>query len=76
MGRHPDWPMTGAYELMVTAYMPDRKWLPDVDNVGKLVQDALQGVAYDNDRDVTRLIVERHILPSDPKTYVCVRCLP
>lgn len=33
--------------------------LPDLDNVAKLVLDALNGVAYEDDRQVQELIVER-----------------
>ena len=32
---------------------------PDVDNVGKLVLDALNGVAYDDDKQIVKLTVEK-----------------
>ena len=33
---------------------------PDADNIAKAVMDALTGVAYDDDRQVTRLVVEKY----------------
>lgn len=33
---------------------------PDVDNIAKAVLDALTGVAYDDDKQVTRLVVEKY----------------
>lgn len=33
---------------------------PDADNIAKAVLDALTGVAYDDDKQVTRLVVEKY----------------
>ncbi len=33
---------------------------PDTDNIAKLVMDALNGVAYDDDKQVTELYVRKH----------------
>jgi Holliday junction resolvase RusA-like endonuclease len=64
------WPMKGRYALAVSAHYANRAALGDVDNVGKLVLDGLQGVAYDNDRDVVRVTFERHVGAEEPRTEV------
>lgn len=38
--------------------MPTKK--PDADNIAKLVLDALNGIAFDDDSQVTELIVRKH----------------
>lgn len=50
---------SGPVRLEVECHYPDRRSLGDVDNLAKLVQDALEGVAYVNDRQVCELVVTR-----------------
>lgn len=45
------------YEIAKNEERPQVK--PDVDNIAKIVLDALNGIAYDDDKQVTDLIVRR-----------------
>lgn len=56
-------------ELEIDAYIPDNK-TRDVDNIAKLVQDALNGMAYHDDRQIRRLEVEAVLDRADPRTVV------
>ena len=49
---------------------------PDVDNVLKIVMDALNGVAYDDDKQVTRARVERHPMQRIDWDYIVVTVKP
>lgn len=75
MGRPDGWPMAATYELFVAAHFENAKGLADIDNLAKLVLDGLHGAAYDNDRNVVRLLVERYVGTDEPRTVVIVRCL-
>lgn len=44
------WPKEGLFRVSVLAVMPHRRSWPDRDNILKGVQDALNGVAYEDDR--------------------------
>jgi Holliday junction resolvase RusA-like endonuclease len=46
--------------LRVTVYLKDRSGMGDVDNYAKGIQDALEGIIYDNDRQVCHLDVRRY----------------
>lgn len=77
-------PVDGGIEVQVVAWYPRPKsktWKtkpnhpypktsrPDVDNVGKLVLDALEGVVYRNDAQVCDLILSKRVCagPSNAK---------
>ena len=49
---------------------------PDCDNVLKIVMDALQGVAYDDDKQVTYTRVERHPMQRIEWDYIVVTVNP
>ena len=57
--------------VRVDIYPSNRK-TPDVDNVLKAVLDALQGVVYQNDRQVTQAAVTRHPVGADARVDVTV----
>lgn len=75
LARPDNWPLDALYSVRVVAHMPSAI-CPDVDNLAKLVMDALQGTAYTNDAQVVRLVVERRLDRSEPRTEVSVRILP
>lgn len=57
MGKYPTLaPIVQDVHLWVVFYMPDRK-RRDVDNLAKLVQDALNGLAYEDDSQIVHLDV-------------------
>lgn len=69
-----DWPVNGRYELVLKYRMANDRSAPDGDNVLKAVQDALEGIAYANDRQVVRAL--HHRLPNGtPVTQVMLRVL-
>lgn len=51
-------PLTGEVAMDIKLYFKDRR-LPDIDNCLKSLLDGLQGNAYENDRQVKRVSVER-----------------
>lgn len=55
-------PLTGDIHISIDFYMPDRH-VKDWDNLAKLVTDALNGVAYADDRQIVTAIVTKW-LPS------------
>lgn len=69
LSRPNDWPSSARYVVTIAAFLGTRR-RPDVDNLAKLVLDAIQGVAFDNDSDVVRLVVTREHDPAEPRTEV------
>ena len=68
------WPLAGAFAVDVEVYEhPSQRG--DVDNLGKLVLDALQGVAYVTDRSVVEVHFRRRVDRERPRTEVVVRRL-
>lgn len=45
---------------------------PDADNIAKIILDALNGVAYDDDVEVTRLLVTRRYTPGPAHVTVMI----
>jgi Holliday junction resolvase RusA-like endonuclease len=76
LGRMPgQWSPTDAtavYALHVTAWCTPRQ-RGDVDNLSKLVADALQGIAYVNDRQIARVDARREVDGVHPRTVVVLR---
>ena len=66
------WVRTGAFELEVRVFLStERKG--DADNYGKLVADALQGIAYENDQQIADTITRRRVDRVRPRTEVVLR---
>jgi crossover junction endodeoxyribonuclease RusA len=59
------------FVVTVDAYLPDER-TRDIDNVGKSVLDALNHNVWRDDRQVSRLVVNRHIDRSAPRTEVTI----
>lgn len=55
-------PLTGDIHISIDFYMPDRH-VKDWDNLAKLVTDALNGIAYADDRQIVTAVVTKW-LPS------------
>lgn len=68
------WPMRAAMRVTVDAYMPTRRRV-DVDNIAKAALDAMNGAVYDDDAQVSRLTIERHYDPTNPRISVAVEAL-
>lgn len=65
------WPLDGIYVVEVQAYFADRR-ARDVDNVAKAVLDGLNKVLWRDDRQVLRLVSEKHVDRAKPRVEVRV----
>lgn len=72
VARMRTWPLDAHYALEVVAYC-DPTQRGDADNYAKLVADALQGIAYVNDRRLVDVRGRREIDRANPRTEVVVR---
>lgn len=69
--RPRDWDRSGRFEVELTLIEPDRR-SRDLDNV-KAPLDALTGIAWDDDRQIDRLVVERgEVDKQNPRVVVRV----
>lgn len=64
-------PLEGSVELRLVVHFADRR--SDLSNRIKVLEDALQGVAYANDKQVNRLVAERGSEAFPPRVEVEVR---
>lgn len=69
--RPRSWPMVGEYVVVITAYFADAR-ARDIDNVAKSLLDGLNGIAWDDDSQVTTLSISRHIDRVNPRASVWV----
>lgn len=65
------WPRDVAYSVRIDAYYPTRVY-GDIDRIAGLPLDALEGIAYESDRQVSELRVERHVDRERPRVDVRV----
>ena len=70
---HP-WDRSGVYAVTVHAYYPSRVF-GDVDRIAGLPLDALEGIAYNTDRQVAELTVSRRVDKARPRVEVRVYAL-
>jgi Holliday junction resolvase RusA-like endonuclease len=59
--------------LHIDVYLTNRSRMGDVDNYAKGIQDALEGVLYDNDRQVCELRVRRFTRADTPRVEIRVQ---
>ena len=68
------WPVADAsskFTVEIDVYFPDER-PRDVDNVAKSVLDGLNRNVWKDDRQVTRLVVNRHVNRAMPRTEVTI----
>ena len=65
------WDRDGEYAVSVAAYYPDRR-MGDADRIPGILLDAMEGVAYETDRQVGDLRVRRFVDRERPRVEVCV----
>lgn len=66
--------VVGPVELLVVAYLSMNPIDgPDWDNIVKGIQDALNGIAWHDDRQVIRGVGVKERDPANPRTEVCIR---
>lgn len=65
------WPMDAWYRVELWVRFPDRR-RRDVDNVAKAVLDSANGVLWDDDLQVSELVVRRSVDRERPRVEVVV----
>ena len=65
----------GPYEVTIRLYFPDRR-RRDADNVTKAIADALNGIVWSDDSEITRLVVEKDVDAENPRAVVEIRGVP
>ncbi len=70
LGRN-SWDRSGAYSVQVDAYYPNNV-TGDIDRIPGLILDALEGVAFEKDRQVSELVVTRQVDALRPRVVVKV----
>jgi crossover junction endodeoxyribonuclease RusA len=69
--RPNEWPMTGPVAVYLVCFRKTARAC-DVDNLAKLPLDALTGIAWVDDSQVVKLLVEKRRDEDDPRTEVRV----
>ena len=62
--------LVGGIEVVYDFYFPDRR--PDIDNSLKALNDALQGAAYINDRQIMKITASKHLDKRNPRVEVAL----
>jgi Holliday junction resolvase RusA-like endonuclease len=65
----PSWPTNAVYAVELAAYFPDKR-ARDIDNVCKSCLDACNKVLWRDDSQVHRVVLERHIDRTNPRTVL------
>jgi Holliday junction resolvase RusA-like endonuclease len=65
------WRDDGEYTVTIAAHYSDRR-SRDIDNVAKSILDGLNGVAWQDDSAVRRLVVDRYYSPDAPRADVTI----
>jgi len=68
-------PLDGPVAVTLHFYVPDRR-RRDIDNLTKLVLDALNGIAWHDDSQIRCLVARRSHTPDSPRTDVDVCAVP
>jgi Holliday junction resolvase RusA-like endonuclease len=68
------WPLHARYAVELTFHMPNSR-RADADNLAKGVLDALNGIAWEDDSQVQRLVVEKRIDRANPRAEVTIEIL-
>lgn len=69
------WPLDSEYCVELGVYLPDAR-KRDIDNIAKCVLDALNGIAWRDDRQVANLHVTREIDRDNPRVEIRIEVLP
>lgn len=71
LARPDEWPLVGPVAVYIVCHRKTARAC-DVDNLAKLPLDALTGVAWEDDSQVMKLLVEKRTDSLDPRTEVRV----
>ena len=64
--------MSTECEMVISLYFKDKR-RRDVDNYNKLILDSLEGIVYEDDKQITKLTIEKHISPDSPRVEVKIK---
>ena len=62
--------ITGPLRMVADFHFDDGRWR-DIDNTAKTVADALEGIAYENDKRIFEMIIRKHMRQDD--SQACIR---
>lgn len=62
--------ISGPIRMIADFHFDDGRWR-DVDNTAKTVADALEGIAYENDKRIFEMIIRKHMRQDD--SQACLR---
>lgn len=66
-------PLAGDIALNIIFYLKNKQNLADIDNLTKCVQDALNKIAYKDDRQISILTVQRLFDKENPRTEISIQ---
>lgn len=72
--RPREWSLNGLFAVEIHSTFSRSN--ADADGPLKLIIDALQGVAYDNDRQVRKYSGSKSVNPAAPHVVITIQCLP
>jgi len=64
--------ISGDCELEITLFFKDKR-RRDVDNFNKLILDSLQGIVYEDDKQIQKLIIVKDYDKENPRTEVIIK---
>lgn len=64
-------PFRGPVEMEVEIYWPDKR-RRDLDNTIKSISDALNGIAYQDDSQISRLVTTKHLDRDNPRAVITI----
>jgi crossover junction endodeoxyribonuclease RusA len=67
--------LTGPLVLTLHFYRADERRV-DIDNLTKQIADALNGIAWHDDEQITQLMAQKAIDRAYPRTEVCIERIP
>lgn len=67
-------PVAGPVAVTIDVYRPRR--IGDLDNTLKVILDSLKGIGYEDDKQIIRIVANRHDDAADPRAIVSVERAP
>lgn len=66
--------MPGGCNMEITLFFNDKR-RRDVDNYNKLVLDSLEGIVYEDDKQVQKLTIKKRISVEDPRIEIIINSI-
>lgn len=69
-----DGPLKGEVHVEIRLFFPDRR-VRDIDNYNKIVLDALTGIVWEDDKQITRMLIDIANDKENPRTEIQINPL-